>query len=113
MTHTRSRLPSPLGDLIAITAPDGTVHGLDFADCEARLERLFVRHHPGAALADGVAPSALAGALAAYFAGDLGALSAVPVARIGTEFQRRAWAALRAIPAGETRSYGQQAASMG
>lgn len=31
----------------------------------------------------------------------------------GTAFQRRVWEALRAIPAGETRSYGQVAASLG
>lgn len=31
----------------------------------------------------------------------------------GTEFQRRVWQAIYAIPAGETRSYGQIAAAMG
>jgi methylated-DNA-[protein]-cysteine S-methyltransferase len=31
----------------------------------------------------------------------------------GTAFQEAAWAALRAIPAGETRSYGQQAVAIG
>lgn len=31
---------------------------------------------------------------------------------LGTEFQRRAWAALREIPFGEVRSYGQQAARL-
>jgi len=110
---TLSRLPSPLGDLLAITAPEGTLHALDFADYAERLRRLFARHHPGAAVVEGPAPSALTAALAAYFAGDVTALDALPVARIGSDFQRRVWAALRAIPAGETRSYGQLAAAIG
>jgi methylated-DNA-[protein]-cysteine S-methyltransferase len=37
MSHTLSRLPSPLGDLLAVTAADGTLHALDFADFDARL----------------------------------------------------------------------------
>ena len=37
----------------------------------------------------------------------------LPLAPEGTDFQRRVWAALCRIPAGETRSYGQVAAEMG
>jgi O-6-methylguanine DNA methyltransferase len=113
MSHTLSRLPSPLGDLLAVTAADGTLHALDFADFEARLHRLFARHHPQAMLTPGEPPAELTGALAAYFAGTVTALDGLPVARIGSEFQRRVWAALRQIPAGETRSYGQLAAAIG
>ena len=51
--------------------------------------------------------------LRAYFNGALGALGAIPTDPGGTPFQRRAWAALRQIPAGSTWSYGQQAAFMG
>ncbi len=110
---TRSRLESPLGTLLAITAADGTIHALDFGDFEHRLHRLFARHHPGAALQDGPAPSPLAAAVAAYFAGGLTALDALPVAGIGSDFQRKVWAALRTIPAGTTQSYGQLAAAIG
>ena len=113
MSHTLSRLPSPLGDLLAVTAADGTLHALDFADFEARLRRLFARHHPQAVLTPGEPPAELTGALTAYFAGTVTALDGLPVARIGSEFQRRVWAALRQIPAGETRSYGQLAAAIG
>ena len=113
MSHILSRLPSPLGDLLAITAPDGTLHALDFADYAERLQRLFARHHPGAAVVEGPAPAALTAALAAYFAGDLAAIDTLSVARIGSDFQRKVWAALRAIPAGETRSYGQLAVAIG
>lgn len=41
------------------------------------------------------------------------ALLALPVDVRGTAFQRRVWAALRQIPAGETRTYGEVAAAIG
>ena len=47
------------------------------------------------------------------FAGELSAIDDLPVESGGTEFQRAAWKALRRIPAGETRSYGAQAAAIG
>ena len=47
-----------------------------------------------------------------YFAGKLKAFS-VPLAPRGTPFQQRVWAALRTIPYGVTRSYGEQAAAIG
>ena len=50
--------------------------------------------------------------LDAYFVGKLRVFT-LPLAPQGTEFQKRAWAALTKIPYGETRSYGQQAASIG
>ena len=61
------------------------------------------------------APDAAGGAarLARYFGGDLRALGQQPVRLLGTEFQREVWSALRAIPAGETRSYATLARSLG
>lgn len=47
-----------------------------------------------------------------YFAGRRKCFT-VPLALRGTPFQRKAWAALCAIPYGETRSYAQQAAAIG
>jgi len=47
-----------------------------------------------------------------YFAGKLRAFN-VKVAPQGTEFQRKVWAALQTIPYGATRSYAQQAMSIG
>ena len=49
----------------------------------------------------------------AYFAGDLRALDGVQVDPEGTPFQRRVWSALRDIPPGETRSYGELARLLG
>jgi len=51
--------------------------------------------------------------LARYFGGHVGALDEQPVRLLGTAFQCDVWSALRAIPAGETRSYGALAKSLG
>ena len=47
-----------------------------------------------------------------YFAGRRSSFS-VPLSMHGTPFQMAVWAALRAIPYGETRSYGELAAQIG
>jgi methylated-DNA-[protein]-cysteine S-methyltransferase len=44
-----------------------------------------------------------------YLEGDLLAIDNLPVKTGGTAFQREIWAALRAIPAGQTVSYGAMA----
>ena len=51
--------------------------------------------------------------LAAYFAGDIDALDAIPVAPQGTEFKQLVWKALREVRAGETVAYGELAARVG
>jgi len=50
--------------------------------------------------------------LDAYFAGELKTFD-IPLGLDGTPFQLRVWSALRDIPFGQTRSYGQLAASLG
>lgn len=50
--------------------------------------------------------------LAEYFAGSRRIFD-VPLDPQGTSFQRQAWAALREIPYGETRTYADQAAAIG
>jgi methylated-DNA-[protein]-cysteine S-methyltransferase len=50
--------------------------------------------------------------LAEYFAGARRAF-ALPLAPAGTEFERRVWQALAAIPYGETRSYAEVALTIG
>ncbi len=52
-------------------------------------------------------------ALDAYFAGDLRAFDDLPLAPHGSDFDRRVWDALRAIPYGATVSYAELAASVG
>lgn len=112
-TLTLDRIGAPVGEVLLVTDGEGAVRALDFADHEARLLRLLGRHCSGFALVEGRAPDAVRRAVEAYFAGDVRALDGVTVKTGGTGFQRTVWAALRAIPAGETRSYGQLAAAIG
>jgi methylated-DNA-[protein]-cysteine S-methyltransferase len=66
-----------------------------------------------AGVASGDDPLRVADALAAYAGGTLDALDRVPLQPAGTDFQRRVWAAVRAIPPGETESYGRLATRIG
>ena len=115
LSLTQGRIPSPLGDLLAVTDAAGRLHALDFEDYAPRLARLLRRHYGAAAATPpaGRAPIALRDALDAYFAGRLEALDTLAVETGGTAFQRRVWAALRRIPAGTTISYGTLAERLG
>ncbi|MDZ4112906.1 MAG: methylated-DNA--[protein]-cysteine S-methyltransferase [Brevundimonas sp.] len=112
-TLTLDRVASPLGEVLLVTDGEGAVRALDFADYEARMTRLLARHAPGAVVVEGRAPETVRRAVEAWFGGDLSALDGLTVRTGGTDFQRAVWAALRSIPAGETRSYGQLAAAIG
>jgi methylated-DNA-[protein]-cysteine S-methyltransferase len=107
------QIPSPLGAIRLVTDDESRLRALDFEDHEARNLALLRRHYGAQDLAAGRAPRAVTAALADYFDGDLAALDRIEVATAGTTFQEAAWAALRAIPAGTTRSYAQQAAAIG
>ena len=112
-TLTLDRIATPVGEVLLATDVDGAVRALDFVDHEPRMMRLLARHAPGARLRVGRAPETVRGAVEAYFAGEATALDGLTVRTAGTAFQTAVWAALRAIPAGETRSYGQLAAAVG
>ncbi|MEZ4288622.1 MAG: methylated-DNA--[protein]-cysteine S-methyltransferase [Polyangiales bacterium] len=57
--------------------------------------------------------SNIAEPLQRYFSGEPIDLNAVPVAPQGTVFQKRVWNALRSIPFGQVRTYGQIATQIG
>ncbi|HYC73302.1 methylated-DNA--[protein]-cysteine S-methyltransferase [Brevundimonas sp.] len=113
-TLTLDRVATPVGEVLLVTDAGGAVRALDFSDYEARMLRLL-RRHCGAdpVLVEGRGPDGIRRAVEAYFSGDVRALDGVVVKTGGTAFQRAVWDALRAIPAGETRSYGQLAAAIG
>lgn len=113
MELTLDRIPSPVGEVLVVTDAEGAVRALDFHDYEARLRLLLRRHYGEVALVEGRSPEPVRAAVAAYFAGDMAAFDAVTVKTGGTDFQRAVWQALRDIPAGETRSYGQLATAIG
>jgi len=116
---TSTWLPTPLGNMLAVAHDDGIVL-LDFADRAtldptlATLRARFAAERTDAVIVPGEHRhlTMLATELTNYFAG-AGRMFTVPICPAGTDFERRAWDALRAIPFGQTRSYGQQAASMG
>ena len=102
-------VPTSLGAML-VAATDIGVCRLSFAEGREELARRF----PNAELVEGGAEFAelLARVVAAVEQpGRAGA--DIPLDVIGTAFQHRVWDALREIPAGETRSYGQLAATLG
>jgi methylated-DNA-[protein]-cysteine S-methyltransferase len=105
------RMDTPLGELILVADLEGRLRAVDWADHDGRLPQKLRRAHGegGFALEPRRDPNGLTAALAAYFKGDLGALEDLPVAGVGTPFQREVWAALREIPCGTTLSYGELA----
>ena len=88
---------SPLGPL-TVTAADGAIVALSWGEA-------------GCGLLDPLVQTAVE-QLEAYFEGSLRYFS-VPLKPAGTAFQRRVWAAMAAIPCGETRSYGALAGELG
>jgi O-6-methylguanine DNA methyltransferase len=92
--------------LVGLTLDGG--HGPDHP-----VER-HLAHHLGPFTTRRVPDAAgAASRLARYFGCELAALDEQPVRLLGTGFQRDVWAALRAIPAGETRSYSALAKALG
>ena len=104
---------SPLGTILLVTDAGGVLRALDFADHEARMQRLLRIHYGNVELQPGEPPGAIIRSLDAYFAGDYHAFDGLPVQTAGTPFQRTVWAELRSIPAGAPISYGQLAARIG
>ena len=99
-------IDSPLGPLTLVVNAEGFLCALynDGQKYYPDAEELGERD-------DTIAASAVA-ELAEYFAGTRAAFS-VPTAASGTDFQRRVWAALTGIPAGQTRTYGEIAGQLG
>ncbi len=109
-----SRYSTALGPMIAVAGDDG-ICLLEFSDRrKLEAELASIRRHFRSAILPGSNRHlvALEQQLAEYFEGTRRSfeLSLIPE---GTEFQRTAWEALRAIPYGKTRSYAEQARRIG
>ncbi len=109
------KIQSPVDEVIVGTDETGALRVVDFTEYEARMHRLLARQYgKGAVVLERAGKmSQAARVLVRYFAGDLGAIADVKTAHGGTEFQRKVWKALRAIPAGGTTSYGALASRLG
>ena len=112
LTLFAETLPTPVGTLV-LTHDGEALWNIAFEDREERRTVELARHAPGAVVRPLRQRSAFSAALAAYVNGDLGAIEALRVADMGTPFQRKAWAGLRKVPAGQTLSYGEQATRIG
>lgn len=107
------RRRTPVGTLRFAVTEAGALAALGFEEHWPALVARLRRVH-GAEPSGAEAHARPAGdALDAYFAGELGAIDGLAVDARGTPFQRGVWAALRAIPVGETRSYGDVARAVG
>lgn len=109
------RLATPIGELVIVAETAGGLCAAEFADHEDRLQRSLRLHYraAGFSLTPAEDPAGHCTALAAYFAGDLGAIEGIEVATGGTAFQRSVWQALRRIPCGAPTTYGALARAIG
>jgi len=108
------RIETPLGAMLAV-ADDAGLRLLEFADRRA-LERelTILRGRLRTSVVPGEHPhlAAIGAQLSDYFSGARLTFN-VPIAPIGSEFQRRTWDVLCSIPVAETRSYSWMAEQLG
>jgi len=108
----RLTLPAPIGQVLIVSDGHALI-GLEFDEPEKRLLRLLhTRFGSGLRLRETASLTAFSTPVQDYFDGDLQALDALVVDAGGTPFQQRVWTALRQIPLGTTRTYGQIAAAI-
>jgi methylated-DNA-[protein]-cysteine S-methyltransferase len=94
------RIKTPTGRMVIVTTDEHWLRAVDWEDHEPRMQRLLRRHYgTNAILCEMSCPSAARRSLQAYFEGDLDAVTCLPTATNGTDFQRTVWDAVRRIPA--------------
>ncbi len=110
-----SWLDTPLGPMLAI-ADDQGLYLLEFVNrrgLEREIERFRLRTKAIILPDENVIISSIKKELALYFQGKLIDFETNIHLFFGSPFQQSVWRALRAIPYGETRSYQQQAQTLG
>jgi len=117
MQLSRAIIATPLGNMLALASETGLC-ALEFTGPRKRLPRLearLSRWFPPHEIVDGE-PRVIERTrkwLASYFAGMSAAAPDIPLDMRGAEFEKRVWTALRAIPPGQTTSYGAIAKGLG
>lgn len=111
-TFLLERVPTPIGRMLVLTDAQDHLRAVDWEDYESRMHLLLQRQYGRGVvqLQSAAQPSQASRALQAYFDGDVGAITDLPVAFGGTPFQQQVWRALRGIDGGCTISYGMLAA---
>lgn len=106
-------LETPLGAMIAVADSDA-LYMLEFFDRKGLPNELRRLQAKRGAIGVGrhAATDQIEAELSHYFAGTFSGFD-TPIAQLGSDFTRSVWNALRNIPLGETRSYGEIAAIVG
>jgi methylated-DNA-[protein]-cysteine S-methyltransferase len=123
MQLSRALIPTPLGDMLALSSDEGLC-ALEFtmvkgrARGEERLSRLqarLARWFPPHEIVDRDTPtiSRARAWLAEYFDGTSAAIDRLPLDMRGAPFEKKVWKALCTIPPGQTTSYGAIAQALG
>jgi methylated-DNA-[protein]-cysteine S-methyltransferase len=107
MTYAFKTMPSPVGELKLVASDRGLAAILWENDAPGRVRLGEMAEDEGHPILLETERQ-----LRAYFAGALKAFT-VPLDFQGTAFQKQVWAALLAIPFGETRSYAEIARQLG
>ncbi|RYV51445.1 methylated-DNA--[protein]-cysteine S-methyltransferase [Pengzhenrongella frigida] len=118
---TATAVPTPAGPLAFVVSPeDAVVRGAGFESVDRTVDRLpaelRARGVRTLSLAQATADPAMADVVEAvqrYVAGDVHALDTIAAEQPGGPFFQAVWTAMRAIPAGQTASYAELAASAG
>ena len=103
------QIATPLGEALLVSDSEGRLHLFGWYENEGRWRSRFGE----GTLIEKRNPFGLSVAIARYFEGDVHVIDDLPVVFAGTPFQNKVWHALRAIPAGETLSYGALARQIG
>jgi methylated-DNA-[protein]-cysteine S-methyltransferase len=114
-TFLLNAIDTPVGPMLIAVDEQARLRVLDWESHAERMERLMERYYgPGAiTLKQSTERNPISERLRAYVEGDIAAIEGIVTETTGTPFQRRVWAALREIPAGQTWSYGQLAKHVG
>jgi methylated-DNA-[protein]-cysteine S-methyltransferase len=107
-----STLATPIGPLTLMAVDEKVLAG-GFTDDVSALTRPLARVSQSMMVETVGDLGPITCALDAYFAGDLGALDAIPVSPRGGPFQQRVWEMLRTIPPGQPTTYRDIAMRLG
>ncbi len=110
MKLARALLPTPLGDMLALSSDEGLC-ALEFTGPRkrlTRLERRLTRWFPPHDIEDRESRTIarVRGWLRAYFDGETADVGDLPLDMRGANFEKRVWKELLRIPPGTTTSYG-------
>jgi methylated-DNA-[protein]-cysteine S-methyltransferase len=109
------RIETPLG-LMVLIADQGKVLLLEFEDATDRVSREMnsrFKASGDAVVEPNNNPFGLSDKIRAYFNGNRAIIEDIATDGGGTEFERKVWRELRAIPCGTTISYGELARRLG